>query len=172
MSVDNKIFVGIDPSYSSTGVVVIDGAEIKPYAFKAGKSDLPFHERIHDLWKQIGRVLPPPEKAVICIEGAAYAAEFNAFMLGELSGALKYILYSNNYKYEVVQPTVLKKYATGSGNAQKHFVAAYVAKKWDFVHASNDVVDAFVLAKIASEGGSSKLEFEKTSKTKKRKEEM
>jgi crossover junction endodeoxyribonuclease RuvC len=148
----DKMYVGIDPSYSSTGVVILDGDTTHVHTFKAGKPDHPFHERIHDLWKQISRVLPEASKCEICIEGAAYAAEFNAFMLGELSGALKYCLYSNGYKYNVVQPTVVKKFATGKGNAQKHFVAAHVAQKWGFVHSSNDAVDAFVLAKIAEAG--------------------
>lgn len=150
---DIKYYVGIDPSYSGTGIVVLGGEQIVAHAFKAGKPDHPFHERVHDLWKQISRVLPKPEDCRICMEGAAYAAEFNAFMLGELSGALKYCMYVNGYKYEIAQPTVVKKYATGAGNAQKHFVAAHVAKKWGFTHSSNDVTDAFVLAKIAEEGG-------------------
>lgn len=153
---EDKYYVGIDPSYSSTGIVILHGEDIVAHAFKAGKPEHPFHERIHDLWKQIKRVLPEPEKCIISIEGAAYAAEFNAFMLGELSGALKYCMYTNGYKYDVVQPTVVKKFATGAGNAQKHYVAAYVAQKWNFVHPSNDVVDAFVLAKI-SEGGKEAL---------------
>jgi crossover junction endodeoxyribonuclease RuvC len=163
-----KYYVGIDPSYSGTGIVILGGEEVIAHAFKAGKPEHPFHERVHDLWKQILRVLPKPDECIICIEGAAYAAEFNAFMLGELSGALKYCMYSNGYKYEVVQPTVVKKFATGAGNAQKHFVAAHVAQKWGFVNSSNDVVDAFVLAKI-SEAGGPKLVTELMGATKKKK---
>lgn len=149
-----KFYVGIDQSYSSTGVVVLgsDGSCVAK-AFKAGKPEHPFHERLNDLWKQIARILPNPKDTLICMEGAAYAAEFNVFMLGELSGALKYCMYNAGYKYDIVQPTVLKKFATGAGNAQKAAVAVGVRTKWGFENKSNDIIDAFVLAKVSEAGG-------------------
>ena len=158
-------YVGLDLSYSSTGFVMLDGENIVSHAFKAGKPNWPFHERANDLWKALKHALPAPDDCKICIEGAAYAAEFNAFMLGELSGAIRMLLYLNGYKYELIQPTTVKKFATGTGNAQKHFVAAHVAKKWDFTHRSNDVVDAFVLAKIC-EFGPENIEIVKARKSK------
>ena len=149
-----KYSVGLDLSYTGTGVVILGDEEVKPYEFKAGKAHLPSHERIVDLWKQLKRVLPSPEDndVNILIEGAAYGAEFGAFMLGELNGGIKTLLFINGFKYEVAAPTTVKKYATGSGNAQKTFVAGSVAQKWNFVHASNNVTDAYVMAKIAEKG--------------------
>lgn len=155
-----KYFVGIDQSYSSTGVVILGGPEPVVGAFRAGKPGHPFHERVHDLWKQISRVLPPPDECIICMEGAAFAAEFNTFMLGELSGALRYLMYINGYEYMLAQPTVVKKYATGSGNAQKSDMAIGVAKKWGYYNKCNDIIDAYAMAKIAEAGGPDKLVFE------------
>lgn len=146
--------VGLDLSYSGTGVVIIHDETVETYEFKAGKPNTPFHERAADLWKQLARVMPNPatNEVNIVIEGAAYAAEFNAFTLGELTGAVKVFLYLHGYKYELAAPNVVKKFATGSGNAQKTYVAACVAQKWGFVHKSNNVSDAYVLAKIAEIG--------------------
>ena len=165
-------FVGLDLSYTGTGVVILssEGAT-SAYEFSAGKAGWNVEDRALDLWKQIKRVLPGAKenKVSIVIEGAAYGAEFNAFMLGELNGGIKVLLHTSGYSYELVAPTLLKKYATGSGSAQKTFVAAHIAKKWDFMHKSNNVTDAYVLAKIA-EMGVDKVEelcYTKKSKAKK-----
>lgn len=145
--------IGLDLSYSGTGVVILYGNNVAAYEFKAGKPKMLTDERILNLWAQLEHVLPTDKpNCNIVIEGAAYAAEFNAFMLGELNGGLKVLLNLHGYKYKTVSPGTLKKYATGSGTAQKTFVAACVAQKWNFVHASNNVTDAYVLAKIAEEG--------------------
>lgn len=164
-----RYYVGIDQSYSSTGLVILDRDTdvVRSYAIKAGKPTWPFHERLTELWHQISMQLPEAEETIICMEGAAFGAEFNVFMLGELSGALKYCMATAGYKYFIVAPTVLKKYATGSGNATKPYVAAYVRSKWRFDSSSNDIVDAYVLAKIAELG--KPPVFEDTKPKKKRK---
>ena len=148
-----KIFIGIDLSYSSTGVVMLQGDGQQCAAFKAGKPKDSFENRVKELWSKMEKFLPPPGVASIAIEGAAYAAEFNAFRLGELSGAIKVYLTEAGYSYKIVPPTVLKKFATGKGNAPKTYVAAQVARKWGFTNPCDDIVDAYVLARIIREGG-------------------
>ena len=167
MMIKKRYNVGLDLSYSGTGVVILGDAEPRTYEFAAGKAHLPVHERVIDLWKQLKRVLPSPEDydVHIIIEGAAYGAEFNAFILGELNGGIKTLLFTEGFKYELAQPTTVKKYATGAGNAQKTFVAGCVAKKWGFVHSSNNVTDAYVMAKIA-EAGLQAVEEELAAQTK------
>lgn len=168
----SNYYIGLDLSYSGTGVVVLKDESNVPFStheFAAGKSNYPLVDRAVDLWKQIKRVLPEQNeesKVSIAIEGASFGSEFNAFMLGELNGAIKLMLHLDGYTFALVPPTVLKKYATGSGNAQKTFVAAHIAKKWDFMHKSNNVTDAYVLAKIMQVGLST-VEKEYASKKKK-----
>ena len=149
------VYVGIDPSYSSTGVVVLYDScgDVDCAAFKAGIPKDPTEKRVKELWLKLLPMLPPPEITTIAIEGAAYAAEFAAFKMGELAGALKVFLTEAGYSYILVPPTVVKKFATGKGNAPKPFVAAHVAKKWGFMHSCDDIVDAYVLARYAMEGG-------------------
>ena len=144
-------FVGIDQSYSSTGVVSIKGEHIKANAFKAGSPRDPFHIRLDDLIKKIKVVLPDSKSTLVFMEGAAYAATFNVFMLGELSGALKMFLYQNGYDYEIIQPTTLKKFATGNGKATKKMIQESVQERWDFKSGNDDINDAFVLARMAYE---------------------
>ena len=144
-------FVGIDQSYSSTGVVVIDGDSITARAIKAGTPKDPFHIRLSDLITKIKVLLPDPKDTLIYMEGAAYAATYNVFMLGELSGALKMFFYQSGYAYEIVQPTVLKKFATGSGQANKKMIKESVQERWGFKSGCDDINDAFVLAQIAKE---------------------
>lgn len=145
-----KNYVGLDLSYSSTGAVIIDeSGGVAHFAFKAGTPKDSFTQRIEKLWQQLARVLPKPDTACVVLEGAAYAAEFKAFELGELTGAIKVKLADAGYSFDVVAPSSLKKFVTGKGNANKSFVAVHVAKKWGFVHPCNDIVDAYALAQYA-----------------------
>lgn len=148
-----KYFVGIDPSYSSTGFVVLDedGVVLEAEAFKAGKPGEPFCQRLQNLLDQIrtSMVQYDVRKMFIVMEGASFASEFNAFKLGKLSGVLEYFLGINSYKYALVAPTFAKKVATGTGAANKFKVMQGVQERWGFVSHSDDIVDAYVMAQIA-----------------------
>lgn len=55
------------------------------------------------------------------IEGYAYGATGKVFQIGENAGCLKTLLYSKLLlAFEIVAPTTIKKYATGSGRADKN----------------------------------------------------
>jgi len=53
------------------------------------------------------------------IENYAYSATGRVFNIGENTGILKYTLYQNKIDYETVTPQIVKKFATGKGNAKK-----------------------------------------------------
>lgn len=163
-----KSAVGLDLSYSGTGVVVISPTnEAIGFEFKAGNATMSFPERATSLVNQIFSVIPNSNDCIVYEEGAAYSAEFNAFMLGELAGVINYELGKRGYAVTLVPPTTLKKYATGSGVAQKHYVAAHVAKKWGFISPSNNITDAFVLAQMAHDGWHPEEKVKKSRKKKK-----
>lgn len=145
-----KYSVGIDLSFTSTGLVVIndDGTE-KAFRFKAGTPDEPFSVRVNKLWEGMTSALPKSKDTLIVMEGAAYAAQFKAFQCGELAGAIKMRLADSAYKVDLIAPTVLKKFATGKGNATKDVVAKHVEAKWGFTNRCHDIVDAYVLAMYA-----------------------
>jgi Holliday junction resolvasome RuvABC endonuclease subunit len=73
------------------------------------------------------------------------------FALGECSGAIKCVLSDcRGIHPEVVPPSLLKKFATSNGLADKDKVLHAVKTNWgqDFGD-EDDIADAYVLAKIA-----------------------
>ena len=53
------------------------------------------------------------------MENYAYGATGRVFNIAENTGILKKQLREAGFKYTVIPPTVIKKYATGKGNASK-----------------------------------------------------
>src|SRR5699024_9229979 len=84
------------------------------------------------------------------VEGFSYGSRGRgvSFQFG-LGHALRIELYKNNFNYLIVTPSQVKKYATGKGNTSKDNMILPIFKKWGFEHDSDNVRDAFVLAKIA-----------------------
>lgn len=153
---DAEYFVGIDPSYSSTGLVILQNGneEDKPVlatAIKAGVPKQHFYARLHILTNKLLEYLDelPRDKTYVCMEGAAFASEFNVFKLGKLSGVLEYWLGSHGFVYNLVAPTYLKLVATGKGAGTKQAVAQGVFKRWNYNHSCDDINDAYTLAQIA-----------------------
>lgn len=141
-------FVGIDPSTAGTGLVVLseDGKVIDSVSLKAGKEDDPL--RFMKLTKRIRKHLNPATDRVL-IEGFAYGAKGKGVsVLYGLGWCIRIMLTEEVFKWEEVAPTALKKFASGKGNAKKEDLVLPVYKKWGFESSSNDITDAFVLAKI------------------------
>lgn len=146
--------MGIDPSFSSTGIVVLTNAGDSPIVattIKAGLPNQKFFKRMKILLDKLAEIvlLYPVEETLVIMEGSAFASEFNAFKLGKLSGVIEYWLGSQNLDYGLVAPSTVKKVATGKGVASKEQVMAGVESRWGFKHKSNDVCDAYTLAQIA-----------------------
>lgn len=62
----------------------------------------------------------PPGTLNVYIEDYAMGAKGKVFGIGETSGILKYVLWNNNIPYKTIPPTVIKKFATTKGNANKN----------------------------------------------------
>ena len=109
-----------------------------------------------------------PDVRTVYIEDYAYNATGRVFHIGEHAGILKYLLWLSRYDIVAVPPTVVKKFATGKGNADKNrmtsaFLKDYpTAQRW---HATffprtaatasiaksplSDLADAYWIAKYA-----------------------
>lgn len=93
----------------------------------------------------------------ILIEDYSFGSQGRVFNLAENCGLLKYFLYRDGYRFFTVPPTVIKKYATGKGNAdkQKMYDAFYEKTLIDLISVYSskgklaspvtDIVDAFYL---------------------------
>jgi Holliday junction resolvasome RuvABC endonuclease subunit len=69
-------------------------------------------------------ILDSYDVAAVFLEDYAYAAVGKVFQIGENTGILKYRLTSRDIPFYQVPPTVIKKYATGKGNANKELMLA------------------------------------------------
>ncbi len=94
----------------------------------------------------------------VAIEDYAFAAKGRVFNIGENTGLLKYYLWKVSKNYTAIPPTVIKKFASGKGNANKDAMHdAFVKetgtdlmKVYGTTNTNspiNDVVDAFYVCK-------------------------
>jgi len=103
------------------------------------------------------------EKTYIMIEDYSFGSKGKVFHIAENCGLLKYMLYKNGYKFFCVPPTVVKKFATGKGNATKEkMYEKFVEETGVELHKilspttklgspTTDVVDAWYIARYMHE---------------------
>lgn len=141
------IILGIDPSLSSTGIcimsddgLVIDSIAIQPIS-KGSERLAVFHQSLKII---IAKYDIHDIRAFI--EGYAFGANNQREALGELGGVLRLELYDGNIPVVVVQPTALKKFATGKGNADKILMGVQLMKEFGLEYPTSDQTDAYWLA--------------------------
>lgn len=98
---------------------------------------------------------------MVYIEGYSYGSTGKVFHIAENTAVLKYNLWDAKLDFEIVPPTVIKKYATGKGNANKEkMYEAFVnenpnvdlrsdltPRSSNVISPVSDVVDAYFIAK-------------------------
>jgi len=168
---------GIDPSINSTGVYKLvlnsDTLEVigKSYlAFttvKKRESQNIIHYKHDYFFNYIDKNVFMYEKIMkflnnteyVYIEDYAYNATGQVFHIGEFVGGLKLQLFFEGIKIGVIEPTVVKKFATGIGNSDKISMCDEYDKnrtddKTDFSFLpqykgpKEDLVDAYYIAKF------------------------
>lgn len=92
-----------------------------------------------------------PEVDAIAMEGYAYANAYTLTTLVEIGAVFRLELYRRKLPCYIVPPSVVKKFATGKGNSKKPEMASAVELRWGFTDPSDDVIDAYVLARIAEQ---------------------
>lgn len=108
--------------------------------------------RLQLLADEVERTLSIWKPELVAIEGYAYCVNVKAFItLVEVGTVLRAVLYHTKVKWVEVAPKTLKKWTTGKGNADKKLMAES-AKKWNFSSWSDDIVDAYALAKMGQLG--------------------
>ena len=173
-----KTIIGIDYSLTSPAICInIDGADILYFYYLTSKKkwtgqiseDIEGNE--HREWKDpIERVKHISDWAMgiiessispyVYIEGYSYGSKGQAlFQIAENAGILKYRLQESKIPYEIVVPSVVKKGATGKGNADKDMMyEAFVKetnidlkKLFDTEKVGNpisDIADSYFIQKV------------------------
>jgi len=100
-----------------------------------------------------------PQESKVYLEGYSMGSTGRVFNIAENAGLLKHYLFRNNIDYTVVPPTVIKKFATGKGNANKqslqdsfeHETKYNVKKKLHLTekqwNPSSDIIDSYFICK-------------------------
>ena len=102
----------------------------------------------------------------IFIEGYSYGSSGKVFHIAENTAILKNYLWDEGLEFEIVPPTVIKKFASGKGNANKELMYESFEnenpetdlRSWLTPRSSNtispvsDIVDAYFIAKYGLTG--------------------
>ena len=85
----------------------------------------------------------PP--SIICIEGYSLGSVGNKEALISVGTIIRYFLRQLGYAWVTVAPTQIKKYCHAK---EKKMIIKEVYKRWGFDTDSDDIADAYVLARI------------------------
>lgn len=147
--------MGIDPSLTATGIIVLNGREVKETRTTPNRPDLGTIERvfiIHNIITNLIKEQPEPLDLIV-IEGFSYGSKgrsvFDIAYLGwRIREELDRLEWDNRIPWLEVPPSQLKKFATGKGNSGKDIILQQVYKRWGYETHDNNIADAYVLAQI------------------------
>ena len=158
-------YLGLDISLTSTGVVAIENGKIISQKLVRPKDMIGRKKAreiriIRDLI--MVEVLKHNKKNTkIMIEDFAYGVLYmkvngkpicgSVFEMGGLGYAVQIKLLEYGYEYQLTEPTTLKKWVTSKGNAKKEQMLKEAYKRWGVDFDSNDICDAYCLARYAEE---------------------
>lgn len=175
----SKVYAGLDWSMSSPGLAIgnTNFDEIQFFGIRKKKKQAssskqiilleePLYscneERYYKLADMYLKKLQAHNVDKVFIEGYAYGATGNTFNIGECTGIIKHLMWTNGIEFEPLVPGVVKKFATGKGNANKTLMWECFLLDTDFrmdhmidddikgdkiPSPVNDMVDAWALLK-------------------------
>ncbi len=173
-----KTIVGIDYSLTSPAICIDNGSLMFFYLTNKKKHIGMMSEEIigyeHKEWtdpiqrfKYISDfaldIIEPLLEPMVYIEGYSFGSKGQGlFQIAENCGILKYRLQEENIPYDTVVPSVVKKGATGKGNADKDMMLNAFIKEtkidlkkiFDTDKAGNplsDIADSYFIKKVGSE---------------------
>jgi len=142
---ESRLYLGIDPSLRSTGLVIIGENHQRIQRITPTKlRDTP---RLQYHRNALREVLPGCTTA--CIEGPSLYSVNRADAIGQLRGVLLLELEDNHILTYEIPPTTLKLFATGKGNSGKDLMIAMANERWNLQLTNDDEADALWLAYLA-----------------------
>lgn len=148
-----KTALGIDPSTSSTGVILLQGdKETAPVCLRENivkaPSKLKGMDRHRHLVTGMMEIIHETQPDRIVIEGYSLNMKnaSSVVPLVELGGLLRFMMYLDELQWLDPRAPELKKFVTGKGTAPKEAMMMHVLKRWGHEPQNNDTADAYGLA--------------------------
>lgn len=148
-----SFFVGVDPSFNGTAVVVLDeNANIAEQLLFQSVGDS-IEEKLWSINKALSFIPKIIGLKRVYLEGPSYSSN-GAFQLqmGALHFMIRMMFFRKRLKYEIIAPGTLKKFVAGNGSAKKEHMLLNVYKKWGIEFQDNNLADAYGLARMSYEG--------------------
>lgn len=136
--------IGVDLSLTATAIA--DGESTRVI-----RSKLRGIERLDEISGLVLKAGAAEPDMLVVVEGYTFARAHRLAELGELGGVVRYRLWDAGVRYIDVSPAVVKKYATGKGNAPKPAVLSAAVKRSGIEFATDDESDAWWLRAIGCE---------------------
>ena len=151
--------VGLDLSLTESGIACGRGVgthELQgPHTSVVTPGKLRGAERLAKIRDQVtlhvfGRCGPFERADVAVIEAYGYL-KGNAMAIPEVHGTVKVAIFDERIPIAVVPPSVLKKWATGSGNAKKAEMIAAAIRRFGFEGSNENEADAWLLMRMGEQ---------------------
>lgn len=143
-------FVGLDPSFTNTGVCIIDGMKVETFSIKTSAKESVF-ARQKKACVEVCKLLSRDD--LIAIEdfgiSARYAPSGRFVERIEMCGMLKLLMGAKTQvPWFSCAPDILKMFIAGKGSAKKAEMVESVRYVWDQDVKNDDEADAFALARL------------------------
>lgn len=139
-----KTVLGIDPGTNLSVAVARFGSLTAP-AFKLTGSEV---EKARQARSRVRMMVGKYKPDLAVIEGYAFGNRFSLVSMAAIGTMVRDGLIEEDCALIEVAPSMLKKYATGKGNAKKDQIMLAVYKSWGRDFETSDQADAAVLAMI------------------------
>lgn len=140
------MILGLDPS-TKTGAVVLSESGKCLYAKEWNPDEGDFIDKGLLQQKKLAHVLKKYKISFCVIEAYAFR-NFNAEVAVTIGVLLRVTLKQHGIPYFTCAPNTLKQFVTGKGSGKKDVMRLGTYKHWGFEDDSDNVVDAFGLAKL------------------------
>lgn len=147
--------MGIDPSITSTGIVIIDceAKIIDKHLIKTKPEKYPEIEpRFLYIVDVVGSIIKKYNGNIcgVCIEGISYNSKGqSSYELATLNYLIRIWLFQNSIQFITIAPTQLKKFVTGNGQCKKNLMLLQTFKKFGEEMDDDNICDAYCLARYS-----------------------
>jgi len=141
--------VGIDQSKRHTGVCVLrDDGSLLSFRLIEPPAKITNDTHLVFIRKALSELLLEVRPAIAVMEGYSFGSLNKKFDLGEVGAVVKLCVHDSNAKLYVCAPTLLKKFITGRGDADKNDIRTHIHSLYGLDITDDNLADAYGLAQL------------------------